>query len=243
MDVDLEQIKAAALREARRLDTLAVFIAVAVAVLLTLVLDMSWAVAILIAIGVYVGVHLLRPQVNESAIEQNIDTSGQDAIAEGRSVADGIRASIDGLPKETTRALVSEIAAEIDVMFDAIDEDSRRNPSKLAAAPLYYTRLVRPFGDYLSETNRLMKRRVKLAEGHMERLDSELAPQYLKAAQEFYQEYHNQDVLDLAALEEILRYNLDSLEDDDLDVEQIAGLTTTSSQPMSTIKQPKGDER
>jgi ABC-type multidrug transport system fused ATPase/permease subunit len=211
MAINRDDLQEVIRREFGRLDAIAASIAVVAAFVLIFVLDMQWAIVILLALAIYVGVHLLRPQSDSPEPILERASPEQEAIAAARVASAKIAGSIPELQSVANREQVAMIVTEIDMMLDAIEEDATRNESKLAAAPLYYSRLVHPFDDYLSEAIRLWRRKVKLADVHLERLESDVLPRYTKAAQEFYQEYHSQDVLDLAALAEILMYNLDSL--------------------------------
>ena len=138
-------------------------------------------------------------------------------------------------------------------MMNAIEDDAATKPSRLAAAPLYSAKFVDPFEQYLGQLVYLLKRQVIVATNDWDRFTSAILPNFVTTAEKFYQEYHNQEVLNLAVLEEILRDNLDSVDDEwgDDDLGSIsdhhlngAGLqTTTPNVKSSSGKKHNGGDQ
>jgi hypothetical protein len=226
MAIDRDRLMQTASENLRRLDGIAAPVAIVAALLMIFALDVQWALAILLSLGVYAGVALLRPAAKE-LVESIPDPVNPDleAVTVSRDASERITAAIASMPDESAQELLTEVVAEIDKMLDAFEEDAQLDASRLAAAPLFQTKMVGPLDQYLAKALRLRRRGVRLAAGQFERLVSEDLPLYGKAAEEFYQEYHNQEVLDLEALREILKFNLDSIDhrwlDDDHDLEGI----------------------
>lgn len=240
MAIDREKLMQTATERLRRLDVIAAPIAVLAALLMIFVIDVQWSLAILLSLGVYAGVYLLRPDSKPVEPVSEPITPELQKVAESRSASMRIAEAIPSLPTDSARELLARIVAEIDKMLDAIEEDASTDEARLAAAPLYYTRMVGQLDGYLAKAIRLKRRGVRLAETQFERLVSEDLPHYEKAAEEFYQEYHNQEVLDLAALAEILRYNLDSIDQNWTDEENYEADEFDPTSPGTSVSKLNG---
>ena len=179
MEIHREKLIQTATAGLRRLDAVAAPIAIAAAILMIVVLDVDPALAILLSLGVYAGVHLVLPERNVPLVEVPEPIAPErEVIARSRAASAKIAESISGLQKESTheqikvstQEQVQVIVTEIGMMMDAIEEDATENESRLAAAPLYYTRLVQPFGNFLERGLWLKRRKVRAADAQFEHL-------------------------------------------------------------------------
>lgn len=138
------------------------------------------------------------------------------ALEAARDASARITESIPGIQKASMRKRVTSIVTQIDKMLNVIEEDGNEKEEKLAAAPLYESRLVRLFETSLRDDLKLRVRGVEMADSSHQHFETVVLPRLEKAAKEFYQRYHQSDVINLAALLEILKYNLDSIDDDSM---------------------------
>ncbi len=228
-----------------RIQPVAAVAAVVATAVLIAAFGVHWAVAILIGEAVYAGVWLLFDRPGEQPVVAPVEQTVEElAIDRSRAAAASIAGSVawldtwasqerapdtrkelvrvqDDIAQGNSLTQISAVVKEITMLMDAIEEDGETNPSKLGAAPLYATKLVDPFDQMLEKLVKMLRRRVILAADFWTRFEESDLPSFLKAAEEFYQEYHNKDVLDLAALAEILRNNLDSINDDWVDEDDV----------------------
>ncbi|MGD9713020.1 MAG: hypothetical protein AB7V46_13255, partial [Thermomicrobiales bacterium] len=255
MALDVNTLKETANQELARLDRIAAATAFVSTVVLLIVLELHWATAILLGQAIYVGVWLLRdPTETQQEPEPDPYAEERQYLVRCREASRQIEASIPELAgkhviispsgevitlavKKATRDQISLVVEKIERMVNAIEQDAELNPSRLATAPLYFTKLVQHFDRFLAKLHHLLDRKVILAAEHLDQFENRDLPQFVKAAEEFYQEYHDQEVLDLAALSEILRYNLESVsewEDDDLnDDDQFDDLASSAAYPRN----------
>jgi len=240
MDDDLTSVIETVKALLRRLNPAATAVAIVAALGMIVLLEVHWAVSILLAEGIYAGIWLIRDAGRPAGLP-NPEPPPLHAdfayVTRSRTAASNIAGSIAWLQswaeQETTggrnqdfrqvRASINDGAAlnqigavvsEINQMMNAIEEDAVNKPSKLAAAPLYSTKFVDPFEQYLAKLVYLLGRQVIVSTKDWERFVSTILPNFVTTAETFYQEYHNQDVLDLAVLTEILKDNLESVDDD-----------------------------
>jgi len=278
MDDELTSVKDTIRTLAQRLDPLATAVAIVAALAMIVVLHVHWAVSILLAEGIYAGVWLIRDAGRPSEPPPPTTPLSDDFayITKSRSAAESIAGSSAWLQNwaaqesagnrnqdfRKVRSSINDgpvlneigtVVKEINRMMRAIEEDAVTRPSKLAAAPLYSAKFVDPFEQYLAKLVKLLDREVVVAANDWERFNLTTLPNFVTTAEKFYQEYHNQDVLDLAVLEEILRDNLESVDDDwgdddqglfdDLRMNGAGDPTTTSNVKSPTGKTQNGGDQ
>ncbi len=172
--------------------------------LVVMVLGAGFWMALGLSAVVFSGVWLL---VKEPAPEPLMPE--EIAYARARAKLKEMQDSIGNIPKSSMRKCVTKLTDEIARMLDAIESD--RDRGSMIVAPVYESKLVEPFSALLKQTLWLVERKVKGAEKYVDYIDTTVCPKTLYAADEFYQQYHQQDVLDLAALSEILEETVDTI--------------------------------
>jgi hypothetical protein len=220
MGVDFDKVLPRAVEAARRVDGIAAAVAFAAAVLLIFALDVHFLLSLLLALGVYAGIVLLRPQEEQNIAAPSVPlTPEEEAFQAARASSANIAAVVPQLAsakvkipqtaKASIRKGVTRIAHEIDRMLDVMEEDG-----KYIAAPLYYDRLVQPFEQLWVRELKNLLRGVEMPAFSYQDFESEVLPRTERAAKEFYQQYHQSDVIDLAVLREILMDNVASIYDE-----------------------------
>jgi hypothetical protein len=220
MGVDFDKVLPRAVEAARRVDGIAVTVAFAAAVLLIFALGVHFLLSLLLALGIYAGIVLLRPQPGQNVAALTVPpTPEEEAFQAARASSANIAAAIPQLAsakvkipqtaKASIRKGVTRIVHEIDRMLDVMEEDE-----KYIAAPLYYGRLVQPFEQLWFKELRMWLRDVAMPAFSYQDFETEVLPRFERAAKEFYQQYHQSDVIDLAVLREILMDNLASITDE-----------------------------
>jgi hypothetical protein len=177
-------------------------VAVVILTLMDAGLWFSLALPLLVAAGVWL---LIKDPTPEPPLPEVL------AFAQAKTGLSAMQASIGDIPRASMRKCVTKLTDEIERMLDAIEKDQHRG--SMMVAPVYTSQLVDPFANLLEKTLWLHERGVKQADVYIERIETTVCPKTLDAAEEFYQQYHQQDVLDLAALSEILEHLLDTISD------------------------------
>ena len=201
----------------RKFDPVALVIAIAALVVIAGLLDIGPVWGIVLAAMTYVGTTLLRPH---SAPSEPIPPPppGLEAYARSRESSARMLTLAKEVADATVRRQVRAVQAKFTKMLDVMDVDQ-----KFTSTGDYYAILVHPFERLLGEYVRLSSRKIPGAEPQLKHFEREVVPRTEAVAEAFYQDYHQTDVIDLAALMEIHRLNLDSLspdaEDDEIDVE------------------------
>jgi hypothetical protein len=226
MGIELDSVMQRAAEFARRVNGIAAAAAFAAAVLMVFALEVHPLLSLLLALGVYAGITLLLPQpAQEIDVLPDPLTPEEESFQAARESSARIAAAIPQIAKTqlpqiartSMRKGVTRIVSEIDKMLDVMEEDE-----KYIAAPLYATRLVGPFEQVFMKELKVLRRGVELADSSHQHFQSVVLPSFEAAAKEFYQRYHQSDVIDLAALTEILMYNLESI-DGETEEDSMAG--------------------
>jgi hypothetical protein len=107
---------------------------------------------------------------------------------------------------------VRAVGAKFGKMLDAMESDKR-----YSSAPDYYSLLVHGFEQQMIPYMRIIERKVNVAQPQVKHFEENIVPRTLTVAESFYQDYHLKDVLDLAALIEMHKLNLDNIYGADAD--------------------------
>src|SRR4051794_28710191 len=200
----------------RDFDRMAAVVAIVAFLVIAIPLDIGPLWALGLAGMTYVGTALLRPHQVPISIEP-MPSIDEDAYALSRDSSARMLILVKECPDPATRRRVRAVQGKFTKMLDVMDEDQ-----KFKSTNDYYTVLIRPFERLLSEYVRLSSRAVPLAGPQLRYFERDIVPRTEAVAEAFYQDYHQTDVIDLAALMEIHRLNLDSLspDDDALDLDE-----------------------
>lgn len=171
-------------------------------------LDAPLILAILLAVAAYAGIVLVRPQVAARKGDTAEDTLEKANLAFETSLAKvaAIRELATRIQKEGTRDLVLRIADQSDRILAAMREDNNQ-----AAAPLFLEQLLEPTEALLETYVRLSTRGVKAADELLARNESQDLPMIERAARNFFEKMHRDSIVDLAALSEVLEFNLETM--------------------------------
>ncbi len=175
--------------------------------LLLLVLGMNPWLAVVLAIAAYAGAVLVRPQRPQPA-SAPAETADDIQRHYGEAIAHlaAIRENETRIANPAVHDQVGRIANTLDATLAAMVEDSN-----LAAAPLFNNQLVEPFDALLTHYVRLSNRGVRSANEAIEKAETHDFPMIESAAQAFYEKLNRANVVDLAALGEVLELNIESL--------------------------------
>lgn len=193
----------------RTFDPIAFVIAVVCSMVLLGMLHLNVLASLVLAAMTYVGTTLLRPHT-APAVPAPPPSAGEEAYAQSRASCARMLTVAKEITDPTVRRQVRAVQAKFSKMLDVMDEDQ-----KFVSTSEYYSGLVRPFERILGEYLRLSSRNVPSAVPQLRRFERDVVPRTEAVAEAFYQDYHQMDVIDLAALMEIHRLNLDSLSPDD----------------------------
>ncbi len=193
----------------RTFDRVAAVVAIVAFLVIAIPLDIGPLLALVLAAMTYVGMALLRPHQVPVSVEP-IPSIDEEAYALSRESCAHMLIVVKECPDPSTRRRVRAVQGKFTKMLDVMDEDQ-----KFKSTNDYYIALVRPFERLLSEYVRLSSRAVPLAGPQLRYFERDIVPRTEAVAEAFYQDYHQTDVIDLAALMEIHRLNLDSLSPQD----------------------------
>lgn len=187
--------------------------------LIVSLIGIGWPVALLLSVGIYVGVKLVVPQQlpPEPPPPPPPPSPEQLAFEACRQVAANIRQSNLALLDREDQASVTSIVDQVTRQLDAIEEDAEEEgePERLLAAMPYYDKFLKLFDEIFRRHLKLLRREIELPGGGA--AFKRLLSRFERAANEFYQEYHLSDLLDLATLTEILENNLGDFDEDEDD--------------------------
>jgi hypothetical protein len=180
----------------------------AVLFLVLLVAGLSIPIAIVLAILAYVGIVLVRPQSAARKGDSPAEAAEKEQLAYQTSVAKvaAIRELATRIQKEGTRDLVVRIADQSDRILAAMKEDNN-----FTAAPLFLEQLLEPTEALLETYVRLSTRGVKAADELLARNESQDLPMIERAARTFFEKMHRDSIVDLAALSDVLEFNLENM--------------------------------
>jgi hypothetical protein len=211
--IDLRKLARECLAILRAFDKWALIAAV-VALIVMVIVNVSPLLAILLSPAVYVGAALARPRRSVSEpIPDPPKPEEEQAFARAGAATANIMSQAALIRTTRVRRQVRAVGTKFGKMLDVMQEDRR-----FASAPDYYDRLVHGFEQQLVAYVRMIERKVALAESQIEHFEQNIVPRTLQVAEAFYQSYHLDDVIDLAALMELHKLNLDNLDgagDDD----------------------------
>ena len=139
-------------------------------------------------------------------------TDEEQAFANAGAATANIMAQAKSIPNASVRREVRAVGAKFGKMLDAMEADNR-----FASAPDYYNLLVHGFELQLIAYVRMIERKVNLAEAQLEHFEQNIVPRTEQVAESFYQSYHLNDVIDLAALIELHKLNLDNIDGAELE--------------------------
>jgi hypothetical protein len=192
----------------KNFDPIALVIAVA-ALVLFLVLDIHAIVALALAVMTYAGITLVRPHP-VPAIQIQTQSEGETAFTLSRESCARMQTLAKEISDPAFRRRARAVPGKFTKMLDVMEEDQ-----KFVSTGDYYSILVHPFERMLGEYVRLSSRQVPSAGPQLRYFERDIVPRTEAVAEAFYQDYHQSDVIDLAALMEIHRLNLDTLSPDD----------------------------
>lgn len=182
----------------------------AAAVLLVVVvgLDASILVGIVLAIAAYIGIVLVRPRVDRTAVDTKEQITERATIAYQTSLtkAAQIRSLATRIQKDAPRETTLHIADQADRILAAMKEDGN-----LTAAPLFLEQLLEPTDELLENYVRLSTRGVTAANELLTRNETQDLPMIEQAARNFFEKMHRDSIVDLAALSEVLEFNLETM--------------------------------
>ncbi len=203
----------------RNFDPVALVIAVVALIVIAGALDIAPLWALVLAAMTYVGTTLLRPH-SAPSVPVPLPPAGEQAYAMSRESCGRILTLAKEIPDATVRRQVRAVHGKFFRMLDVMDVDQR-----FTSTIDYYSVLVHPFERLLSEYVRLSSRNVPRAGLQLKHFEREVVPRTEAVAEAFYQDYHQQPLVDLAALMEIHSLNLDSLSPDETDLDDDADLS------------------
>ena len=183
-------------------DALAWVVAAVVLLAAVFLANVPVPVAVLVGLIAYVGLALARgrepeePGLPPPMTDEQAFASAAERTAQLRKLARGIQ---DG----DVRAWLDQFCDKSDAILAVIQEDR-----KLRAAPLFLQGVVIPAEQLLQDYARLERRNVAAAKPVLARVESENLPLITKATDDFYQQLHQTDVIEIDTLSERLEYNL-----------------------------------
>jgi 5-bromo-4-chloroindolyl phosphate hydrolysis protein len=188
-------------------DLVAGVVAAVLFLVLTFGTGLSIPIAIVLAVAAYVGIVLVRPQVGGRRGDTAAEAAEKAALAYQTSLTKvaTIRGLAARVQKEGTRDLVLRISDQSDRILAAMKEDNN-----FAAAPLFLEQLLEPTESLLETYVRLSTRGVKAADELLARNESQDLPMIERAARNFFERMHRDSIVDLAALSEVLEFNLEN---------------------------------
>jgi hypothetical protein len=180
----------------------------AVLFLVLLFAGLSLPIAIVLAVLAYVGIVLVRPQMAARRGDSPAESAEKATLAYQTSLAKvaAIRELATRVQKEGTRDLVVRIADQSDRILAAMKEDNNQT-----AAPLFLEQLLEPTEALLETYVRLSTRGVKAADELLHRNESQDLPMIERASRTFFETMHRDSIVDLAALSEVLEFNLENM--------------------------------
>jgi ABC-type transport system involved in cytochrome bd biosynthesis fused ATPase/permease subunit len=188
-------------------DLVAGVVAAVLVLVLAFVAGLSLPIAIVLALAAYVGIVLVRPTVGRPRGDTAEEAAEKATLAYETSVAKvaTIRGLAARVQKEGTRDLVLRICDQSDRILAAMKEDNN-----FKAAPLFLEQLLEPTEALLETYVRLSTRGVKAADELLARNESQDLPMIERAARNFFERMHRDSIVDLAALSEVLEFNLEN---------------------------------
>jgi non-ribosomal peptide synthetase component F len=181
--------------------------AAAAVLLLVVALGVSPLLAVPLAVAIYAGTRLLQPS-RERRRDKTKDETGRQERAYQTALANvvAIRALASRIAKPAVRDQVGRIADQTDRILAVMREDHN-----LAAAPLLNDRLLETSVALLTTYVRLSTRSVRSADALIEKTETHNLPLIEQATVAFYEQLHRGDVVDLAALGEVLEFSLEGI--------------------------------
>lgn len=174
---------------------------------LLLVLGLNVWLAIGLAVAAYAGAVLMRPQ---SSVPGPVPGGIVDEIQRDYGAAIAHLASIREhearIASPDVRGQVGRIADTLEATLAAMVEDQN-----LVAAPLFNDQLVEPFDALLAGYVRLTSRGVRSADEAIAKVETHDFPMIEEAARTFHDRVHRANVVDLAALGEVLELNIEGM--------------------------------
>jgi hypothetical protein len=183
-------------------DALAWVVAAVVLLAAVFLANVPVPVAVLVGLIAYVGLALARAR--EPAVpEKQPPMTDDQAFAAAAERTAQLRTLARGIQDRDVRAWLDQFCDKSDAILSVIQEDR-----KLRAAPLFLQGVVIPAEQLLEDYARLERRNVAAAKPVLARVKSENLPLITKATDDFYQQLHQTDVIEIDTLSERLEYNL-----------------------------------
>ncbi|MGH2558239.1 MAG: hypothetical protein ACRDJH_04175 [Thermomicrobiales bacterium] len=163
--------------------------------------------AIVLTAATYAGVVLVRPRT-ERLQGETVDDASREQLAYQTALANAaaIRALAPRIAKPAVREQVGRISDQIDRVLAAMREDST-----LAAASLFNERLLETLKSILSDYVLLTTRGIKSADAVLAKTEMRDLPTIEQAVIAFYEKLHRALVVNLAALGDVLEFNLEGI--------------------------------
>jgi len=198
------------------------------ALIVMLVAGVTPILAFVLSPAVYAGIALARPHRQKAAPRQEpiLTTEEEQAFLNAGAATANIMTQARLIPNRTVRRQVRAVGANFGKMLDAMQADKRYR-----SAPDYYNLLVHGFEQQMISYMRMIERKVNLAQPQVEHFEENIVPRTLTVAESFYQDYHLNDVLDLATLIEMHKLNLDNIDGTDLENDEDAYSNGDGAEP------------
>ena len=159
-------------------------------------------VAILLGVIAYLGLALARAR--EPAVPGKPPAmTDEQAFAAAASKIGQLRRLSRDIHDRDVSAWLDNFCDMSDAILGVITEDR-----KLRAAPLFLQGIVIPTEQLLQDYARLERRNVAAAKPVLARVKSDNLPDITRATDDFYQQLHQTDVIEIDTLSERLEYNL-----------------------------------
>lgn len=159
-------------------------------------------IAVVVSLAAYAGLALARVKDKPPAVSL-LGATDEDSYQIARSKIARLRELRNGISDQDVRAWIDGYQRQAGAILAVIEEDR-----KLRAAPLFLQGNVLPSEELLQEYARLERRNVQAAKPILERIKRENLPLIRRATDDFYEQLHQIDVIEIDTLSERLEYNL-----------------------------------
>lgn len=190
-----------------RPNAVAVAAAVAIAVL-AVVVGANPVLAVVLAIAVYAAVMLIRPRPTGQETESPADAAERNELAyeTSQQKVAAIRDLAPRIEREATREIVDRICDQSDQVLAIMAAGKARS-----AAPLFLEQLLEPAEALIETYVHLASRGLRATDEVRARSESQDLPKIERASRLFLDRLRQDPDVDLAALSQILTFNLEAM--------------------------------
>lgn len=215
MRIDVRQLWVDSRAILSTFDKYALIVAVVNGAAFVVLLGMNEFLALALSLATYAGVALVRPHpaVPAPAPPEPI-SDDEAAFQQARASTAHVLEQAELIGNPRVQEGVRGVAAKFGKMLDVMQKDR-----DFKDAPEYDTKVVGPFASMLDKYVLLLDRGVDLASPQLAYFEQVEVPRIDSASDVLYQRYHETHVLDLAALLELHRIIIDSLDTEETDFE------------------------